>query len=128
MSCGDDEALPVLDWEAEEARKRIPEDLRRLIGAPTKIIRVPQHVQEKIATKHARDVAIYERFDTLIECWEFYRRNRDRWEVYLPADERGDRIVIVIASDRNGSYNLVTFYSARWRNLRNRALRPRGRK
>ena len=126
MTCRDDEELPVLEWEAKEARRRIPEDLRRLIGAPTRIIRVPQHVQEKIATKHGRDTAIYERFDELIESWEFYRKNRERWEVYMPADERGDRAVVISAVDRNGSYSLVTFYSARFRNLRNRALIPRG--
>lgn len=127
------QALPVLDWEVADQRKRIPDDLRLIIGAPTPILRVPKGVYRKIVQKHGPDLAYFERLNEILAGWDYIDHSESepyKWEVYAPVGEY--HVFVTIGRDQEGSYNLVTMFRMREQSfqsrVRNRSLRKRGEK
>jgi hypothetical protein len=108
------EELPLKPWEVVGARKTIPEDLRQLIGAPTRFLRVSRAVHHKVLTRHARDIPYYERLDELFQDWNMAgssAKYSNKWDVLMRVDKRW--ILAVIGRDAGGSYILVTLFTGR---------------
>ena len=110
------DALPLLDWEVGHARKHIPDEIRDRIGAKSNWLRVPPDIHYKESQgKHHRFAWLYERFDELIETWSLFGKvpGEDKWRVIVYQTGSTARLVpylIIIARDKNGSFNLVSFH------------------
>jgi hypothetical protein len=108
--------LPVLDWEIAEQRKIIPGDLQRIIGASTRILRVPADVHEKETTgKHRLLVNMYYELSRILVNWEYWCSypEQNKWRIMqIVEDESGKcfPLLTVIGKDRNESHNLISMH------------------
>lgn len=117
---GDD--VPVMEWELVDQRKELPIDLQQALGIPVRTIRVPKDIDTKIRTKHAECMALYEALNELLPGWSHAGTdptNADTWQIYIPGTGQ-HWLAVVIGRDQNGSHNLISLFTIRDRNVRNR--------
>ncbi|MCA9860070.1 MAG: hypothetical protein KC438_10120 [Thermomicrobiales bacterium] len=111
-----------MPWEIVYQRKRMPEDLQAYLSLPTGTLRVPEAIDTKIRTRHAPDVGFYESLNDWLPGWKHAIPDpvfAFTWQVYIPIDEMY-WIAVLLAKDANDSYNLISVFRIRDRNVRNR--------
>jgi hypothetical protein len=137
--------LPIRDWEIPEHRKIMPIELQTLVGAASTILRVERHAWEVVQPpplgvkvnrngdaaegdigKHFSTRPYFDNFDRLISEWRWYGRSpkspadEDRWEIYIPVDERKSLLIIIGLRHGSDDHYLVSNYLINNTSVRNR--------
>lgn len=89
---------------------------------------MPQQVDTKIRTQHTSDVEHYESLNELLPRWRHAFADPtsvDTWQVYVPLDGT-HWLAVIIGNDRTDSYNLISVFRIRDRNVRNSVKRALG--
>lgn len=121
----DGDELPECAWEIVSQRKHLPNELQQYLGLPTGTLRVSRQVDKKIRLQHVSDLALYEALDGLLRRWGHAIRDpssTDTWQIYIPIDEK-HWLAVIFGKDRANSYNLISVFRIRDRNVRNRVKR-----
>jgi hypothetical protein len=121
----DDDELSERPWEIVHQRKRIPVNLRQHLGLQTGILRVSRQVDTKIRAQHASEVDQYETLDELLPQWVHALpdpSSSDTWQIYIPLDAK-HWPAVVVGKEQSGSFNLISVFRIRDRNVRNRLER-----
>lgn len=113
---------PFTDWEVPEGRRRMPPDLQRIVGASSPVLRTGPNVHEKLATRDdGARWPYFERLDELLVDWRYiepFDADASRWVIYGALDQRWVRVIV--GRDSQGSFNLVSVFPLRDREMRSR--------
>jgi len=108
---GDD--LPVMAWEAPEARVVVSPELRERLQLASPVLRWSAEKYQTVVAIHRRDVHVIAELTSYLEGWSFIGRETARptlWRVLLQ-DESG-RWYAVTLGELQGSENVITAFGS----------------
>lgn len=110
---GGDE-LPVMEWEAPEARVVIPKSVSDATGARTSVLRLSRSKQAQMLQKRPGTETLLASLDELLPGWTHMGQesaDAEVWRVIFPGE--GHQNQLVFGPDRAGSWNVITAHPLR---------------